>query len=246
MRMEYAASSRIGKRPRNEDRFYIPVPDGAAGLAMVADGMGGHRSGDIASSVGAEAAEKVIRTSRGKAASRLKRAVSEANRAVFTLSREQPECEGMGTTMTVALAGARQWTLAQVGDSRAYLWENGTLCQLTQDHSLVAEMVRQGTLTPEEARVHPHRNIITRAVGTALTVETDIYEVPLTAGQTLLLCSDGLTDPLTDGEIADWLGRALPLQEIAEGLTAAAEENGGTDNITAVLVRVGEEVTSRG
>ena len=156
MFIEYAASTRIGKRPRNEDRFLIPQ-EGSPRLILVADGMGGHRSGDIASKLAAETMQEVVAHTRGRGRQRLVHAVRESNRKIYDVSLERSDCAGMGTTMTAALAEKQKWVIAQVGDSRVYLLEKDDFRQVTLDHSLVAEMVLKGILTPEEARKHPRR-----------------------------------------------------------------------------------------
>ena len=133
-----------------------------------------------------------------------------------------------------------------MGDSRAYAYENGVIRQVTEDHSLVAEMEKAGSITHAQARIHPHRNIITRAVGTEPEIDVDLYEVPMLPGQVLMLCSDGLTDPIDDDELAQMLGSGAALSEIAETLVYMAENLGGKDNITVVLARVEEEVSAHG
>lgn len=246
MQIRYAANSRIGQRPRNEDTFYKPEKGGPKNLVAVADGMGGHRSGDKASSLGMKILCDTFQHTRGSVENRLLKAVQEANRAVYEASLEDPECAGMGTTVIAACPERSNWVLAQVGDSRAYLLEDGKLQQLTTDHSLVAELVKAGYLTPAEARRHPQKNIITRAVGTAADVRTEILKVPMRENQILLLCSDGLSDPIDDEELEALLKADLPLTEIADVLTAQAEANGGRDNITVVLAATGKEAEHLG
>ena len=246
MHIEYAGSSRIGKRKRNEDRFYLPTAGGPGDLMMVADGMGGHLGGDVASALGVQVVCDSIRRSRGKAADkRLIEAVRKANRAIFKASLEHPDCDGMGTTMTLAMPERRKWYIAHVGDSRAYVYEEGAIRQVTEDHSLVAEMEKAGSITHDQARVHPNRNVITRAVGTEPEIDVDVYSVEMKPGQVLMLCSDGLTDPIDDKELAQMLGSGAALQEIADTLVYMAENLGGRDNITVVLART-EEVKARG
>ena len=247
MHIEYAGSSRIGKRRRNEDRYYLPVEGGPPDLMMVADGMGGHQGGDVASAFGVQVACDSILHSRGKdPGERLVETVREANRVIFRESLEKLEYDGMGTTMTLALTEKKKWFIAHVGDSRAYAYENGVIRQVTEDHSLVAEMEKAGSITHAQARIHPHRNIITRAVGTEPEIDVDLYEVPMLPGQVLMLCSDGLTDPIDDDELAQMLGSGAALSEIAETLVYMAENLGGKDNITVVLARVEEEVSAHG
>jgi len=148
--------------------------------------------------------------------------------------------------MTLAMPEKKRWYIAHVGDSRGYVYENGQIRQVTVDHSLVAEMEKAGSITHDQARIHPNRNIITRAVGTEPEIDVDVYEVPMHAGQVLMLCSDGLTDPIDDQELAEMLGSGTALQEIADTLVYMAENLGGRDNITVVLARVEKEEKRRG
>ena len=247
MQIEYAGCSRIGKRRRNEDRYYLPTEGGPKGLMLVADGMGGHHSGDVASAFGMQVVCESIRESEGKEPKgRLIQAVKQANQVIFKQSLENLEYDGMGTTITLALPEKKKWYVAHVGDSRAYTYEDGRIHQVTEDHSLVAEMEKAGSITHDQARVHPHRNIITRAVGTEPEIDVDMYQVNMKIGQVLMLCSDGLTDPISDEELAQMLGSDADLTEIAETLVYMAENLGGRDNITVVLARVREEVTAHG
>ena len=176
----------------------------------------------------------------------LREAVMEANRRIYETAQEDPALQGMGTTVVLALLYQNHAYIAHVGDSRAYAYENGVIRQVTEDHSLVAEMEKAGSITHAQARIHPHRNIITRAVGTEPEIDVDLYEVPMLPGQVLMLCSDGLTDPIDDDELAQMLGSGAALSEIAETLVYMAENLGGKDNITVVLARVEEEVSAHG
>jgi len=247
MHIEYAGSSRIGKRRRNEDRYYLPTEGGPANLMMVADGMGGHQGGDVASAFGVQVVcDSILHSRERDPGKKLVAAVKEANRVIFKESLEKLEYDGMGTTMTLAMPEKKRWYIAHVGDSRGYVYENGQIRQVTVDHSLVAEMEKAGSITHDQARIHPNRNIITRAVGTEPEIDVDVYEVPMHAGQVLMLCSDGLTDPIDDQELAEMLGSGTALQEIADTLVYMAENLGGRDNITVVLARVEKEEKRRG
>ncbi|MGD0166524.1 MAG: Stp1/IreP family PP2C-type Ser/Thr phosphatase [Gaiellaceae bacterium] len=218
------------KRRRNEDAFVCEPP-----LFAVADGMGGARAGEIASRLAAGSVRELERgdVSSGEQVAEL---IREANRRVYTYSNENASARGMGTTMTVALVEAATVTVGHVGDSRAYLLRDDRLEQLTQDHSLVAELVRSGRLSPEEAESHPQRSVITRALGTDPVVEVDVFSLQANDGDLFLLCSDGLTSMVTDEEIARLLTEARDdLEAAARRLIEAANEAGGEDNITVVL-----------
>jgi protein phosphatase len=218
------------KRRRNEDAFVCEPP-----LFAIADGMGGAQAGEVASRL---AAESLREGDRGDL-STLEQAVElirEANRRVYAYSSENASTRGMGTTMTVALVDRDRVTIGHVGDSRAYLLRDEQLTQLTQDHSLVAELVRSGRLTPEEAETHPRRSVITRALGTDSDVEVDVFSVQAREGDLYLLCSDGLTSMITDAEIESILASARAnLDDATKRLIEAANHAGGEDNITVVL-----------
>ena len=237
-----AALSHAGrKRRQNEDAYVLEPP-----LFAVADGMGGARAGEIASSLAAAA----LQESDGNGASgeaRVAALIEEANRRVFRRASEDSEASGMGTTMTVALVEEDRVVIGHVGDSRAYLIRDGRLEQLTDDHSLVAELVRSGKLTPEEAEIHPQRAVITRAVGTEPDVDVDTFSVQAAVGDLFLICSDGLTDMVDESTILDAVEQNRgDLQEAARALVNAANRVGGEDNITVVFfelsaVEPGEE-----
>ncbi len=218
-------------REQNEDSLAVVPP-----LYVVCDGMGGHAAGEVAS----EIAINVI-TDRAPStpdAGALGQAVEEANLAVMRAAMDGTGREGMGTTCTAAVLVDERLVIAQVGDSRAYLLNQGTLQQLTRDHSLVADLVDAGQLTSEEARVHPDRSIITRALGSDPHMKPDLYEINVQAGDRLLLCSDGLTCMLDDATIEDILRRNTDPQLAAAQLINAAIAAGGRDNITAIVVNV--------
>ena len=251
-----AKASDIGQaRERNEDAFLIidstlQNDDGLTplGLYIVADGMGGHQKGEVASSTATRvAAGHIIQDvflpylsdqeqngRRRPINEALIEAVEAANLAVHA---RIPEA---GTTLTIALIFGHKAYLAHVGDSRAYVFNQGTLRQITQDHSLVARLVELGQATPEEALTHAHRNVLYRAIGQAGSLEVDTYLQPFPVGSCLLLCSDGLWGMVSDKEIANILMVAPSPQDALERLIAVANRNGGDDNITAVLVIMGE------
>ena len=225
------ASTDTGRRRRrNEDAFVCEPP-----LFAVADGMGGAQAGEVASRL---AADSVREAKLGDLPSpeQTVELIREANRRVYAYSSENASTRGMGTTMTVALVEGSVVTIGHVGDSRAYLLREDQLTQLTQDHSLVAELVRSGRLSPKEAESHPRRSVITRALGTESDVEVDVFSIRAENGDLFLLCSDGLTSMVSDEEIAKLLVAArADLDSAGEKLVAAANQAGGEDNITVVL-----------
>jgi protein phosphatase len=224
-------------RGHNEDTLW-PRPGtggvaaGDAGgefLAAVADGMGGHIGGEVASRLAIEAAV----AAGGEAVERL----HAANAAVVGTALDKPRLAGMGTTMTLAIFSPGAVEIGHIGDSRAYLYRDGTLAQLTRDHSLMAEMLASGELTPEQAAVHPFRSVITRALGMESRVVVDRVTRDLLPGDRLLLCSDGLTTMLADAEVAALLSRG-DARSTAVDLVAAANRAGGVDNISVVVVDI--------
>jgi serine/threonine protein phosphatase PrpC len=219
------------RRLRNEDAFICEPP-----LFAVADGMGGARAGEIAAGLAAAALEEAGSETRG--AEGIAALIVEANRRIWERSVADPKTAGMGTTVTAALVDADAGTVAigHVGDSRAYLLRGGSLEQLTTDHSLVAELVESGMLTPEEAERHPQRSAITRALGTEPTVEVDGFTIDAEPGDLFLICSDGLSSMLADGDMAAAIERSSgDPARAGEALVAAANERGGEDNVTVVL-----------
>ncbi len=228
MRVVAAAATDIGRvREGNEDSFLMEEP-----LFAVADGMGGHRGGEVASRLALETLESVFRRGAGD----LDEQVQEANRAVFERSMLDRRVAGMGTTLTAALVEGDRVRLAHVGDSRAYLLRHGELHQLTEDHTLVRRMVTEGEITEEEARVHPQRNVMTRAIGVDMWVDVDDLIVEVRAGDRLLLCTDGLTGMVPEGRIRDVLVETPDPQGAADRLVAEANQAGGVDNITVVVI----------
>jgi PPM family protein phosphatase len=229
---EHAALSDIGlQRSTNEDAFLATPP-----LFAVADGMGGAQAGEVASRTALEVLGRAIDGGR-----ELADAAQEANLRVFSLAEDDPSRAGMGTTLTVLrlLEGNERAELVHVGDSRAYLLRDGLLEQLTADHSLVGEMVREGKLTADEAFSHPARSILSRVLGTDPRVEFDRREIDLRAGDTLLLCSDGLSSALPDAAIGRRL-QGLAARDAARRLVVEAKNQGGHDNITVIVLRLSQ------
>jgi PPM family protein phosphatase len=224
-------------REGNEDYYLVEEP-----LFAIADGMGGHRGGEVASRLAIETIGALFQRGQGGLAEQ----VQEANRAVFERSSSDRDVAGMGTTLTAALLEGDRLRLAHVGDSRAYLLRDGELRMLTEDHTLVHQMVRQGEITEAEAERHPQRSIVTRALGMDATVTVDEAVVDLRAGDRLLICSDGLTSMVGDEAIAARLGRETDPQRAAEALVAEANTGGGVDNTTVIVVAIGEDGSSAG
>ena len=222
------------KRRRNEDAWVCAPP-----LFAVADGMGGARGGEIASRVAATALGESVD---GNGEQRVTALIQEANRQVYDRAREDSDASGMGTTITVALFENGLVSIGHVGDSRAYLIRDRALDQLTEDHSLVAELVRTGRLSPEEAETHPQRSVITRALGTDPDVDVDSFSVEAKPGDLFLICSDGLTSMIDDETILQVVenGRA-DFEAVAKELVGAANRSGGEDNITVVFFEVVED-----
>ncbi len=218
-------------RRHNEDRSLA-----RPGVLAVADGMGGALAGEVAAQVAVEA---VAGLAAPVTAEDVRHALQAANRAIRRMASEDPDKAGMGTTLTAAMLTEGRLDVVHVGDSRAYLWRDGELRQLTEDHSVVAELVRRGSLSAEDAEHHPHRNVITRALGAEAEVVTDTVSEPLRDGDVVLLCSDGLSSYVAQRDIAGVLAAAGTLREAAAALVERANAAGGTDNVTVVLARVG-------
>lgn len=235
-------------RPTNQDIYQIEArEENDTALLVVCDGMGGANAGNVASRF---AAQSFVEYARGmldreldaaKRQALLTHALVQANDTVFSLAGRQPEFRGMGTTLVAALVQGDQVTVLNVGDSRAYLFDGLRLHQLTEDHSYVEEMRRQGRITEADARTHPQKNLITRAVGVEPDVDGDLFEARLAPGEMLLLCSDGLTGMVEDEKIAQTLKDAKTLALAGDALLTLALEGGGRDNITVALFTRGAE-----
>jgi PPM family protein phosphatase len=238
MKVSVGAATDIGQvREGNEDSFLVVAP-----LYAVADGMGGHRGGEVASSLALETVQGMFERREGSLADQ----VVEANRAVFDRSKNDRSVSGMGTTLTAALVDGSRVHLVHVGDSRAYLLRGGELAQLTEDHTLVHRMVTEGEISQEEAETHPHRSILTRALGVDPSVQVDEGDVEVAAGDRLLLCTDGLTGMVPEGQIREILLESADPQEAVEKLVNVANRAGGIDNITALILDFSEDGSGPG
>jgi PPM family protein phosphatase len=248
--IDASARTDLGRvRKNNEDAFRIePELD----LYVLSDGMGGQAHGEVASAIAIETIVEHCRESRNdpditlfgssrpdlcEHTNRLMSAVRMANRKIFDAATQNPAQDGMGATLVAAWLDDRRMSVVHVGDSRAYLLRGGSLEQLTADHSLVAEHVRRGTMTRQEAETSQLQNILVRALGTQDQVEVDADEQMLLEGDTVLLCSDGLTHMVSDPEIASILSTTEPAQAAADRLVELANENGGLDNVTVIVIR---------
>jgi protein phosphatase len=230
--IEFGHCSHVGlRREHNEDTYYA---DGDLGLWLVADGMGGHENGEVASALARDTL--VDEVGKGE---QLTRAIQRADEEIIRHSNKRTQALPMGTTIAALKLADSDYEAAWVGDSRVYLW-NGQLTQISQDHSYVRELIEQGAISPEQARTHPHRNVVTQALGVtdpqSLRVETVTGR--LEAGNQVLLCSDGLTEEVDDATIAAVLARSdLTAQECVDHLILAALDGGGSDNVTVILLR---------
>ena len=246
--MKVAARTDIGRvRKNNEDALWVDEP---LGLLVVADGMGGHAGGEVASTVAVEAIAAYVKEHLAgseavdQAAALLQAAIRTADEAIWATARTRRELRDMGTTVVLALCRGNQVHVAHVGDSRAYLLRQGELRQLTEDHSVVARLIKAGQLTPGRARSHPLSHQITRYLGNRQAV-ADLHCVTLSPGDYLLLCSDGLTNMLEDHHLKELILRSgLDVQAACEALVARANAHGGEDNISVILAYQDEGGTS--
>ncbi len=236
----YAVASDTGRRRRrNEDNYVVSPP-----LFAVADGMGGAQAGEVASQLAASALEAGDSDAL-EGTQRIDALIQEANRRIYDRATTDPSASGMGTTMTVALVEEMTVAIGHVGDSRAYLVRGEQMEQLTEDHSLVNELLKTGKLSEEEAHVHPQRSVITRAVGTDPDVDVDGFTIEAEDGDIFLICSDGLSDMVEDEEILELVHRHRDdLDKAVKALVSAANRGGGEDNITAVAFKVSSEAPS--
>ena len=229
MKLRIGAASDIGQaRERNEDAYLVEAP-----VFAVADGMGGHRAGDVASSLALETLRDIVGS---RDWGRLADQVREANRVVFDRASSDRNLAGMGTTLTAVIAGPDEVRLVHVGDSRAYLVRDGELRLLTEDHTLVQRMVSEGRISPQEAEVHPQKSILTRALGVEDSVDVDEASVEVRPGDRLVLCTDGLTGMMREASILEILEGTSEPQQAAEKLVEAANRAGGLDNITVLIL----------
>ena len=239
--IEREALTDVGRaRERNEDSYYA-----GEYVFAVADGLGGHNAGEVASRLAVEpiaAFDRAVEsTPDDRIAEALERAVGAANRAVYQRAQNDAKVRGMGTTLTAVAISNGSAHLAHVGDSRCYLIRGGEITQLSSDHTLVARMVQEGKLTPEQAETHPQRSILTRALGAEPEIDVDTLEIQLAPGDRLILCSDGLSSVIPDEQILATLADSKGLKEACKRLVEAANGRGGPDNITVVVVAVSGE-----
>lgn len=242
--MKFAAGTDIGLiRQLNEDSYRIlPGSSQSPSVFIIADGMGGHNCGEVASRMAVDHLSEAINAEgAGLCASNdvgaeLKRLVEAANRTVFEKSLERPEANGMGTTLTMAVINKNIITAAHVGDSRLYLIRNGKMTQLTEDHSYIGELVKNGSLTREEAEHHPRKNIITRAIGSSAELDVDILSCEIEKDDIFLLCTDGLTNMVEEDKIYEEAVKNDP-EKACSALIEAARLNGGEDNITVIVIK---------
>ena len=232
---QFVTKTDPGRRRRNNEDVFVCEPP----LFAIADGMGGAQAGEVASGLAAEAL-KEGEDGEGTSKERVNALIQSANRRVYEKAQQDMALAGMGTTLTLALVDEGTVTFGHVGDSRAYRLRDGKLEQITDDHSLVAELTRAGKLSEEEAETHPQRSVITRALGTDPDVDGDVFQIETEEGDVFLLCSDGLSDMVGDGTIEETLQRhRANLKKAAQELVKAANKGGGEDNITVLLFEVG-------
>ncbi len=240
MHFTCAARTDVGiVRSGNEDNYLMLAE---RGIFIVADGMGGHAAGEVASEMAVRITSHQIGSIRGltdeEASERVRAAIRSANDAIFERTLSEHDKRGMGTTATVLVLMPQRYLIGQVGDSRAYLLRHAELQQLTKDHSYVQEQVDAGLLTPDQARVHPYSNVITRCVGASMDVVPDIYFGSLEAGDVILLASDGLTGMLEDEQLNRILTGDGGPQHWVDRMITEANRRGGLDNITAIVIRI--------
>ena len=239
-RVRFAGASEAGRvRAVNQDSFFVGEVGGRGFLGMVADGMGGHQAGEVASRKAIEIVLDEFERSRAQAPAALARAVRTANLGILDYAAEHSESFGMGTTLTAVLLDDQVGLVAHVGDSRAYLLRGDEIKALTFDHSWVADRVRQGLLTEGEAKRHRYRNIVTNALGAAPEIRLDVLHFEVRSGDRILLCSDGASMLLPDGQLHALAGEGTP-EEAAKRIIAESDERGSPDNVTAVVMEVVE------
>jgi protein phosphatase len=239
--MKFAVKTDIGKRVHNEDSYLLSERGDLPMLFAVADGMGGHAAGSVASQLLVEQlAEFDCEVEPGRELEELRFAISNANLGVFRAAEKDRTLRGMGSTLVAALILGKDYIAANVGDSRMYQYHNKTLFAVTTDHSLVEQLVLAGAITKDEARVHPQRNIITRAMGVSSSVDIDLFERLWVPGDILMLCSDGLHGSVEEDDIITVLSSGRSLESMCDVLVQLALDNGGTDNITVILIRLEE------
>lgn len=231
-------------RPENQDSYYLKLHGERLAAAMVCDGMGGHRAGNVASALAVEVASAYLESLTDEELAQvpgehLTRALNLSNEAVFRKSNQEMDYAGMGTTMVSAIVVDTTVHILNIGDSRAYHISAGGIQKITRDHSVVEDMVRRGEITPDEARLHPRKNLITRALGGQAKALADLYEVHWASGDYILLCSDGLSNSLTDQEILYEILHGGARETCCQRLLDQSLARGATDNVTAVLIYIG-------
>ena len=239
--MKYAVKTDIGKRVHNEDNYLLSDKSEFPMLFAVADGMGGHAAGAVASKLLVEQLamfDEMVEPERELEL--LRHAIESANLGIYRAAEKDRALSGMGTTLVAALILGREYIAANVGDSRMYQYHDKTLDTVTTDHSLVEQLVLAGAITKDEARVHPQRNIITRAMGVSPVVDVDLFERTWSAGDILVICSDGLHGAVEEEDMISVLSSNRSLESMCELLVQLALDNGGTDNITVILIRLEE------
>lgn len=242
--MEVGVKTDIGKiREINQDAYYISRYKEHP-LFIIADGMGGHKAGEIASKMAVEIISSILEKNYNNFCldddsikKNIISSIIKANEKIYNKSLEDEEFSGMGTTVTLAYKNNKKIFIGHVGDSRAYLFRKGNLSQITTDHSLVEELIRNGSISKEEAKNHPQRNIITRAVGTSKEIEADLIVEEKLKDDILLLCTDGLTNMLMEDEIKEYLLINEDMQKLCENLVMLSNEKGGFDNITVLAIK---------
>jgi serine/threonine protein phosphatase PrpC len=244
--MKTGAATDIGlTRMMNQDSYYCSSGVEDPCLFIVADGMGGHNGGEIASRTSVDTIKAFVQDNYQKAEYQrdrllmIKEAMNKANSVIYSRSMEDPDLRGMGTTLTMAVIEGERLYIGHIGDSRMYLLRNGECQKLTEDHSLVAQLIKNGSISPEEGENHPQKNVITRALGIETEAEIDLDTLMLQQGDTLLLCTDGLTNMLDLEDIIGICSSGDSPQSISEALVEEANNKGGRDNVTAIVVKVG-------
>ncbi len=225
-------------RQINQDYGLITKLDDATTLIIVADGMGGHKAGEVASKMATELVHSSVLEHWNTKSweSLLQSAIQTANEQIYTLASQEPDFSGMGTTIEVAIFNSEEGIIAHVGDSRVYMWQEATLHQLTEDHSLVYALYKSGQITHEEIETHPQKNVILRAIGTEQHIDVDLIDFSWSLGDRILLCSDGLFKHVNNERISEYLQKQETVDIIADQLIQHAVELGGEDNITIAIV----------
>ena len=235
----FALTDKGSVRVLNEDSYYAPAP--GEEFCCVADGMGGHNAGEVASAIAAEVFADRMRDTIFSPHDRLRRAVSAANKVIFDKAAGNQELSGMGTTITGLLVENGEAHIAHVGDSRCYLLRNRALIQVTSDHTLVEELLLKGAITVREAKNHPQRNVVTRALGTEMGVMIDLLRVRTLPGDIFMLCSDGLSGLVSHRDMTEILNSRMRCEDKAVALVSKAIDAGGYDNITVLLAEIEED-----